>query len=115
MKTKSYFIAALIGLILGYAGGLISTNVYHYNESRFGSSYGNFRFEWLALPGLPGSLITQLRADYDWQVDEAWLFRHQIRAWNAFFWSGIAVVSIPVLSKLSSRLTPCHHFTIPPS
>lgn len=98
MKTSRSFLVIAVALFLGYGTGIVGTVVDHHNESTYGASYRQFRNEWLAILALPGFIITQCRSDYDWGVDEAWIFRHDIRCWNAVFWAGIALlVTVPLV------------------
>lgn len=85
MKPKLFFVliaALLFGASFGYLGAIID----HYNHTWFGTSYSQWRLEWLALPSLPGQLIAELRTGYDWRADELWSHRYAVTISNALFW-----------------------------
>jgi hypothetical protein len=104
VKAWRAIIAVAAALVFGYVTGFLGTIIQHRNESTFGGSSRQYRFEWLVWPAAPGFILAELRAGYDWRVDEAWSFRKDIRFWNAAFWSGVVfVVTVPLVLRRGLR------------
>jgi hypothetical protein len=104
VRTKRFVLiiaaAALFGVVTGYLGSAVD----HYNHSRVGTMYSQWRGEWRGFPGLPGALLAERRTGYDWRADEEWIHRHSVAVWNALFWSFAALVcSAPFLLRSAPR------------
>lgn len=95
-------LAAIMGLLAGAILGWFGALVLHYNEEKFGVAYSSYRFEWLAVPSLPGHIISQIVYDHDWQVGEAWSHRISIVGWNSVVY-GAAGLVFGVLAGLKQR------------
>lgn len=85
MKVK-LLIVVIAALLFGAGTGYLGAIIDHHNHAWFGTSYSQWRLEWLALPSLPGQLIAELRTGYDWRADEMWSHRHAVIISNALFW-----------------------------
>ncbi len=105
-STKLFIIIAA-ALLFGLATGYLGSAVDHYNHSRFGTLYSDWRAEGLGFPGLPGALISEWQSGYDWRADEQWLHRHSVALWNALFWMIAAgVCSVSFLRCPTSHIQP---------
>jgi hypothetical protein len=93
--------AGLFGCVSGYLGSAVD----HYNHSRAGVSYSQWRGEWLGLPSLPGAILAELQSGGDWRADEQYQHRHSVAAWNALLWLSAAVICSSLLSLRSA----CEH------
>lgn len=72
-------LAGLVGILLGYVGAYIEYS----NERDHGTTYSQWRGEWIGLPALPGMLIARRLRQYDYQLTEAWtLDKHRIALVN---------------------------------
>ena len=86
--TACKILFTLLGFTFGAAFGGLGVTVNRLNEQQFGAMYSNHRWEWLAIPSLPGELLAEWRLGYDWRFGEWWLQRYEIIGWNALFWGG---------------------------
>jgi hypothetical protein len=94
--------ASVIGLAIGFCLGYLGAWVEHRNESRFGTSYSQFKFEWVSFFSLPGEIVVgKFIHTYDWTVDEAWNYRMETSLWNALFWC----VAVQIAAGIHSAVT----------
>ena len=77
--VASSFSGFAIGAVLGVLGIVVT----RLNEQHFGAMYSKYRYEWLAIPSLPGMLIAE---GHDWQFGEWWFHRYEILVWNVMLW-----------------------------
>ena len=87
-RIRATAVCALVGLIFGLVLGFLGTWAVHsMGLESPGSSAGGLGWI-LALPSLPGNLITwQSNGAYDWGMDEGWDYRIPITIWNGVFWA----------------------------
>ena len=83
-----WFVGFAIGAVLGVLGIVVT----RMNEKHFGAMYSAYRYEWLAIPSLPGQLAAE--SGVDWQFGEWWFHRYEILLWNVILWgmTGLAAV-----------------------
>lgn len=92
MKYRQLATAAVLGLVLGAGFGRLGASVIGYNEEKYGAAYSSYHFGWLAVPALPGFVISQIVHDHDWQLGEAWSHRGSIVAWNSAVFGAAGLV-----------------------
>ncbi len=96
-------VSCLVGFLLGAAFGGLGIVVTRLNEQHFGALYSRYRWEWLAIPSLPGEIVAEWRQGYDWRFGEWWFHRYEIVGWNAVLW-GAAWLAVAVFWKLRRHL-----------
>ena len=105
---KRFIIATLCGIAFGLITGILGVCIEHYNEGSFGAEYSLFVYDYLAIPSVPGGLISWIQhGSYDWCIDEGWDFRYWTVFWNTVFWSVVfaaAYITIRSLLKLKNRI-----------
>ncbi len=93
----------LAGFGLGAVIGVLGIVVTRLNELHFGAMYSRYRWDWLAIPSLPGELVAEWRQGYDWQFGEWWPQRYEIVGWNVLLW-GMAWLAVAIFWKLRKQL-----------
>lgn len=108
MKLSTALLTVALAAAIGYLTGVLGTVIQHHNESKFGSSYSRFSYEWFAVPSLPGMLITEHQIDHDLQIDELWTFRGSVRRWNTVAYGMSTLVLMAFIGGARSIWTRRH-------
>jgi hypothetical protein len=84
-------LAGLIGILLGYVGAYFE----YRNERDHGSTYAQWRGEWIGLPALPGMLMAGQLRPYDYQLTEAWMLdKHRIALLNGLCYLPLGLITM---------------------
>ena len=96
---RQFFGVLVFGAFVGGVLGWVGVSIDHYNESTFGGSYSQYRWDFAALPALPGMILVNWRLGYDWRIDEMWSFKWEIVWANALFWGLLtAIICLPLIN-----------------
>jgi hypothetical protein len=86
---KIVLLLAAVGVVFGFVSGWVGVTVEHYNESLHRGQYGKYEWDFVVTGALPGMLWVNSQLEYDWRIDEAWIFREEIIKANSVIWGAV--------------------------